>query len=138
MVNIEPRRTSAAGFTMMELVFAFALLSILFSVGFLGAGSKLGHVRRCYQETLAWGAASGRLEQLQVGDEPLEANTGEFPLPPAARQALSNAAAIETVKQLEPGLYEVQATVSWSPAAGVGPVSITLTTLVTREWKREE
>lgn len=137
MVRTGLSRSAAAGFTMMELVFAFAVLSILFSVGFLGAGSKLAHVRRCYQETLALGAASGRLEQLQVGDGPLEPGTTGFPLPPGAQQALSNAAAVQTVKQLEPGLYEVQAKVSWSPTAAADPVSVTLTTLVAREWKQE-
>ena len=133
MVKRRATTASAAGFTMMELVCAFAVLSILVSVGFLGAANKLGHVRRCYQETLALQAASGRLEQLQADPKPLQTGVTDFPLPPTARKMLAGGVAIQSVKQLETGLYEVEATVRWWPSGAIAPVTATLKTLVVRE-----
>jgi len=133
MVKRSTTTSSAAGFTMMELVCAFAVLSILVSMSFLGTANKLGQVRRCYQETLALQAASGRLEQLQADPKQLQTGVTDFPLPPATQQMLDRCVATQSVKQLETGLYEVEATVSWWPAAAIAPVTATLKTLVVRE-----
>jgi len=136
MVNTHSNEngSSVAGFTMMELLCAFAALSILVSVGFLGAANKLGQVRRSYQETLALQAASGRLEQLQTDRAPLEAGVTDFLLPPTARKMLDGALAIQTIRQLETGLFEVEASIRWwTSATAVAPVTATLKTLVARE-----
>ena len=133
MVSTQATRSSAAGFTLMELVCAFAVLSILVSVSFLGTANKFGQVRRSYQETLALQADSGRLEQLQADPKPLQTGISDFPLPPTARNILDRGIATQTVKQLDTGLYEVEATVSWWPSAAAAPVTITLKTLVVRE-----
>ena len=122
-----------AGFTMMELVCAFAVLSILVSVGFLGSASKLGQVRRSYQETVALQAASGCLERLQADRRPLRVGTTEFPLSPAAQEALAGAQGIAEVRRLEPGIYEVSAQVQWQPLANSPTVRVSLRTLVVRE-----
>jgi type II secretory pathway pseudopilin PulG len=118
---------------MMELVCAFAVLSILLSIGFLGTAGKLGQVRRSYQETLALQAASGQLEQLQMDRKPLSAGTTGFLLPPTARSLLHDAVATQTVQELETGLFSVEATVTWRPGARVPPAAVTLKTLVARE-----
>jgi type II secretory pathway pseudopilin PulG len=128
------RQTAAvAGFTIMELVCAFAVLSILISAGFLGAASKLGNVRRAYQETVALQAASGWLEQLQADRGPLRIGTTEFALSPAAQKTLAGAQGTSEVRRLEPGLYEVSAQVQWHPLASTPAVKVTLRTLVVRE-----
>ncbi|MHC5071570.1 MAG: type IV pilus modification PilV family protein [Planctomycetota bacterium] len=130
---VKQQTAAVAGFTMMELVCAFAVLSILVSVGFLGAANKLDHVRRSYQETQALQAASGWLEQLQVEHLPLRTGVSGFLLPQSAQKALADAEGVQSVRQLEPGLYEVVATVKWSPVSGRAPVTISLKTLVLRE-----
>ena len=123
----------AAGFTIMELVCAFAVLSILVSVGFLGSASKLGQVRRPYQETVALQAASGCLERLQADRRPLRVGTTEFQLSAAARRALAGAQGIAEVRRLESGLYEVSAQVQWLPVSNAPAVRVSLRTLVVRE-----
>ena len=133
MVKRPTTTSSAAGFTMMELLCAFSVLSILVSVSFLGTANKLSQVRHCYQETLALQAASGRLEQLQADPKQLQTGVTNFLIPPTAQQMLDRGVAIQSVTQLETGLYEVEATVRWWPPAAIAPVTATLKTLVVRE-----
>ncbi len=133
---VRRQAAAVAGFTIMELTCAFAVLSILVSVGFLGAASKLGYVRRSYQETLALQAASGWLEQLQADGRPLQAGSTEFFLPPSARKTLIGAQGICEVQRLQPGLYEVVARVKWWPLSGMPPVRISLRTLVVRQQEQ--
>ena len=127
------RGNAAAGFSMMELTCAFAVLAVMLSVNFLGTGSKLAHVRTSYQETLALRAASGWLEQLQGHQQPLQIGTHAFSLPAAAGEMLPGAQALQTVELLEPGLYEAVATVTWRPVQGGRLYTTSLRTLIAQE-----
>ncbi len=131
-----PQAAAVKGFTIMELACAFAVLSILVGVSLPGAASKLAHLRRSYQETLALQAASGWLEQLQADRRPLRAGTTGFSLPPAARKTLAGAEGIQEIRWLRPGLYEVLAQIKWWPLPGMPALKVSLRTMVVRDQEQ--
>jgi prepilin-type N-terminal cleavage/methylation domain-containing protein len=111
------------GFTVIELVCAMAVLTILASAALLGTRAHLVEIGRSLDELAASRAASGRLEALSAPGVALEPGEHAFPVD------LPGAEGTEVVTRLRPGLDEVTVTVRAGPH---GPV-VSLTTLVASE-----
>ena len=81
------------GHTVIEAVFAMAVLTIVAGVVFIGEGAQLRGVKASFDELKASRVAAGRLEELRG----LELVEGERPF----------AGGAESVRRLAPGLFEV-------------------------------
>ena len=94
------------GHTVISVIVALAVLTVLATASYLGGRGQLAHAARSFDKLEATRKAAGRLEAL----EEVEAGESLFP---GGRQV---------VREIEPGLFEVQVTVD----------GVVLTTLVRR------
>lgn len=96
---------NARGFTVIEAVVALAVLTLVATSVLVGEGAQLHGVARSFDELAASRAAAARLEELAATDAPLAPGVSAFPVEvPGCR-------GVQTVRRIEPGLFEVTARV---------------------------
>ncbi len=126
-------RTDQQGFSLVELVAAFAVLSIM-AVALVHTGhGRTQSMSYAFHETVALRLAQAELEAQRANPEPLmpgveaiELPSGVGPLPGGRGQ--------RSVRVIQPQLFEVEVQVWWLPAGAKQAASVSLTTrLVTRE-----
>ncbi len=124
-------RPRAGGYTLVEVACAFAVLSVLATTVSVGEGNSIRSVARSFRGHAALNLAAGRLEELAAGAAPL-APSGwhEFAVAAAAVEHLPYHRTLERVLELEPGLFEVTAEVSWMEHSGANRDRVRLTTLI--------
>ncbi len=116
------------GFTFMELCCAMAVFIVIATGAVVGGRAHFTLIGQSFDRTVAERQAASRLEQVGSAATLAEGES-EFE---AATPALPAARGLQTVRMLEPGLYEVTVRVQWRE--GVKPVE--LTTLMAREAAR--
>lgn len=116
------------GFTFMELCCAMAVFIVIATGAVVGGRVHFALLAQSFDRTAAERQAASRLEQLG-STATLAEGESEFE---AATPALPSARGTQTVRALEPGLYEVTVRVQWQK--DVKPVEVT--TLMAREAVR--
>lgn len=112
------------GLTVLELVVALAVLTVIVTSVMVGERGQLASVTRSFDELAASRAAAARLEDL--ADAPLEPGRTTFDV------ALPDCLGVQTVREVTPGLFEVRVRVERRKGGG----GTTLTTLMAREeWR---
>lgn len=119
-------RTREKGFALIEAVIALAVISVLAGAALTGLGAHLGTVRASFDDLALTRLASGRLDEIRAADAGPVPGEREVPAP---RPGVTMR---ETVREREPGLFEVTVAV----AAGGNAPRVSLTTLVAREVAR--
>jgi len=112
------------GLTILELVIALAVITVIVTSVMVGERSQLAGVTRSFDELAASRAAATRLEEL--AEAPLTPGRTTFDL------ALPGCLGLQTVRELTPGLYEVSVRIE--RAKGGGATSLT-TLMVRGEWR---
>jgi hypothetical protein len=112
------------GLTVLELVIALAVLTVIVTSVMVGERSQLAGVTRSFDELAASRAAAARLEEL--AEAPLAPGRTTFDV------ALPGCLGLQTVRELTPGLYEVSVRIE--RAKGGGATSFT-TLMAREEWR---
>lgn len=125
-------RQREKGFTVVELACAFAVVSVL-AVALVHTGhGKTQSVASAFRETLALRICQGELER--VRSQPRELVVGDHRVElPADASRLPNGRGVRTVREIEPGLFEVEVEVTWQAAGAGSPMTVNLVTRVAKE-----
>jgi len=128
------RRARQRGFTIVELCAAFAIVTVL-AVALVHTGhGKAQSMTRAFHETLALRLCQAEIERARL--VPAELVPGEYPFALAADEGrLPAGRGMRAVRQIEPGLFEIEVLVAWRPAAAQSESSVNL---VTRQVSVEE
>jgi len=110
------------GFTLMEVICAFAVLVVISTAAVVGGRGHLAGIGRSYDELAASRQAASHLERM----EQVEVGETTFPVDP---EVLLDATGRRVVREVSPGLCEVTVTIEWGKSG-----RLELTTLV--EQKR--
>ncbi|MHC4933110.1 MAG: type IV pilus modification PilV family protein [Planctomycetota bacterium] len=94
------------GFTLMEVICAFAVLVVISTAAVVGGRGHLAGIGRSYDELAASRQAASHLERI----EQIEVGETTFPVDP---EVLLDATGRRIVRELAPGLFEVTVTVEW-------------------------
>ena len=121
---------------MVEVMTAIVILAIVMSVAFTGDRGQLQHVASAFRETKASRLAAGRLEVLRDPTRVLATGDSEFVLADDVTRGLGRAIGTQSVRRLEPGLFEAVVTVSWLPPGAGRRRRVQLTTWIERESDR--
>ena len=111
------------GLTVLELVIALAVVTVIVTSVMVGERSQLAGVTRSFDELAASRAAATRLEEL--AEAPLAPGQTTFDV------SVPGCLGLQTVRELTPGLYEV--TVRVERDNGRGATSFT-TLMAREEW----
>ena len=103
-----------AGFVLMEVTIAVIVLATVMSWAFTGSSTELRHVGQSFERCKAERLAASRLEALRPADQVLVPGVQPFALPATATAELLELAGEQVVSEVEPGLFEVAVTVSWT------------------------
>ena len=120
---------SQRGFTVIELLCAFAVFSVL-AVALVHTGhGQTQSMTRAFHETLALRLAQAELEATRTRREGLATDPGArgFALPPDATK-LPGGRGTRTVQEIEPGLFEITVAVHWLPTGAEREATVQLTT----------
>lgn len=112
------------GHTLMQVVIAISMLTILSGAALSGGNSHFTTIGRAYDELRASEAAADRLEAIAADDAAPTIGERGFEAGPGMEGT-------ETIAEVRPGLYEVRVRVT---KPGARPAI--LTTLVAREVRR--
>jgi prepilin-type N-terminal cleavage/methylation domain-containing protein len=124
------------GAMLIELMVALVVFAVLGSWAFRGESGQLRHVADAFEETVAIRLASGRLEELRNYEVELKEGQSEFPLPKLTADVSRDLSGEQLVRQLEPGLFEVEVRVRWRGRSGAGAPQVVLSTLMERRSGR--
>lgn len=124
-------RQSSAGYTLIEVACAFAVLSVLATTVFLGEGSHLRATAESFREMSAGQIAAGRIEEVAADDVAPELGERTFVMHERASAHLPDASGTQVVRVLEHGLYEIVVEVSWTSPGGRRQ-RVRLTSLIAR------
>ena len=124
-------RQNNGGYTLIEVACAFAVLSVLATTVFLGEGSHLRATANSFREMSTGQLAAGRIEELGATDAPPALGERAFAMDEEAAAQLPEARAVQEVRELKPGLYEIAVEVSWTSPGGRRQ-KIRLTSLIAR------
>ena len=124
-------RRGSGGYTLIEVACAFAVLSVLATTAFLGQGSHLRATSEAFREMSAGQIAAGRIEAVAAADAPPALGQREFAMDEEVSAQLPEAHAVEEVRELKPGLYEIVVEVSWASPGGRRQ-QVQLTSLIAR------
>jgi hypothetical protein len=114
------------GVTVLEVTITLAVITVLLTAALGGIRAHQISVALEYQRLETSRAASSRLEELR--SETVDLQPGARAFTPLLRGGTGT----ETIREIEPGLYEVEAVVVHDDTG----VRASLTTLVAREGKR--
>ena len=117
---------------MVETMIAMVILAVVMSVAFTGDRGQLQHVASAFRETKASRLAAGRLEALRDPARVLAIGDSEFVLANDVTLGLGSAIGTQSVRRLEPGLFEVVVTVSWLPPGASRRRRVELATWIER------
>ena len=123
MIRVSGPTHRTRGFTVIEVMIALSIVTVLLTAALGGVRAHQIAVAREWSRLEASRAASSRLEVL--GGTTHELRSGEAPF----ETTMKGARGTERIRLLEPGLYEVRVEVR-HPADGV---NVVLTTLVAKE-----
>jgi hypothetical protein len=112
----------------LEVAVAVVLVSVIATLAFTGDSLALRHAASAFAETKAARLAAGRLEQLRADPAGLRAGVTSIRFPVADTHGLPECTAVQTVRLVEPGLFEVRVEVRWRPAGAREPRHGALTT----------
>ena len=121
-----------AGYTLVEVACAFAVLSVLASTVFVSEGHSVKAVARSFRSSAALHLAAGRLEELAADPAALVPGTSTFVVDAQSVELLPYHRAYQSVRELEPGLFEVTTELSWMEHERANRERVQLTTLMTR------
>lgn len=123
MVN----HSRAAGFALLECLFAMLVLTVLAASLFAGERGGAWAARRSMEENLVTWTLDARLDALRA--MPAIA-AGETVVPSPARDVeLPGERLVERIREVEPGLWEVELELSWTP---LGATATVVRNVVTR------
>ena len=125
-----------SGFVLLEVTIAWVVFLVLLGWAFTSGSGQLRHVAASFDQTQAMRLASGRLESLRPEGVPIETGLSEFEMPVVAAGGLDDVRGEQSVRRLEPGLFEVKVTVSWCPQELTRRREVVLTTLIERSKDR--
>jgi len=111
VVNRTNATQRADGYTLIEVVCAFAVLSVLAITIYLGEAGQLRTVGRSFQDTAAAHLVAGRLEEVMADDT--VPPVGETVFEIEQNERLHSARGVQVVREVQPGLFEVTAEVRW-------------------------
>lgn len=112
------------GISVLELVIALAVITVIVTSVMVGERSQLAGVTRSFDRLAASRAAAARLEELAAA--PLEPGRTMFDVD------LPGHLGLQTVREVTPGLFEVRVRVERENGGG----ATSLTTLMAREeWR---
>ena len=120
---------------MLECAIALAVVSIVATSVATSSAVDLRYFARSHEETVAERAAASRVERVAAAKDAPRLGATAFALDADAAKQLRGAAATQTVSLVEPGLYRVEAEVTWRAADG-GAARAKIATLVAREPSR--
>jgi hypothetical protein len=120
---------------MIEAIIAMALLGLISAVAFTGDSGQLRHVAQSIAETKARHLAAARLATLEATPEGIEVGDREIVLAPEQVRGLPAAQGRELARMVEPGLIEIEVTVSWLPPGARQRREVRLTTWLEREGR---
>jgi hypothetical protein len=112
------------GLTVLEVVVALAVLTIIVTSVMVGERSQLAGVVHSFDELAASRAAAGRLEEL--AGAPLVVGETTFDVD---AQALPGCVGVQRIREVTPGLFEVSVRIERARAER----AVQLTTLMVRE-----
>ena len=125
-------RRRTAGFSMLESTIALAIVGLVAST-FLWSGPETARgTAAAFRASAAHRLAGGVLER--AGDGPL--SEGQTTLAVPEDSPIAGAELVRTVREREPGLYEVEALVRWQEPGETAPRSSRLVTMIAREVPR--
>lgn len=125
-------RQNSGGYTLIEVACAFAVLSVLATTVFLGEGSSFRATAESFCEMSAGQIAAGRIEEVTAADAPPVPGEQRFAVDEEVLAQLPNARAMQDVRELEPGLFEIAVEVSWTSPGG-RQQRVRLTSLIARK-----
>ncbi len=130
------KRNRESGLVLLEAIIAWFVFVVLMGWAFTSGSNQLRHVAASFDQTQATQLASGRLEGLRPEGVSIEIGVSEFEIPVVATEGLADVRGEQHVRQLEPGLIEVQVTVSWRAQELTQRREVVLTTLIERRRGR--
>lgn len=127
-------RNSGSGFTLIEVVVAFAILALVLGVVFEAVGTNARNARLAEQYTVATLWAESKLAALGIETDLVAGETqGQLPVPYRWRSRVTPIVAGTDAIGESNGvqLYEVVLTVEWGTGRNARSVSLTTERLVT-------
>ena len=112
------------GLTVLELVIALAVLTVIVTSVMVGERGQLAGVTRSFDELAASRAAAARLEELATS--PLAPGQTMFDV------ALPGCLGLQTVREVTPGLFEVHIRVEREKGRGATNL---MTLMVREDWR---
>jgi hypothetical protein len=120
---------------MVDVTFALSIVSMFVGAIVLASERHFAFIAYSLDAAAAERAAAARLEALAAGAAPISAGRRDVPLP-VSPGALPGGRCEEEVREVEPGLFQVEVAVSWPGRGAEGERRIRLATLVAREEGR--
>lgn len=110
----------AAGFALLECLFAMLVLTVLAASLFAGERGGAWAARRSMEENLVTWTLDARLDALRA--MPAIAAGETVVTAPARDVELAGERLVERIAEIEPGLFEVELELSWTPLGATAPV----------------